>query len=98
MPLVLIEVGEHFQKNILREILLGNPPGQAGTHNADDQRVKMINQLARRHPIPLPDTGQAAKQIKRKIGRHKGSETLAYTTRKTPPGSVGYTRYDESVA
>jgi hypothetical protein len=57
----LFESGEHFQKNILRQVFLGNPPGQVGANNADNQRIQVVDQFACRDLV-------TAAQLQHRLG------------------------------
>jgi hypothetical protein len=90
--LILADTGEHFQKNILRQVFLRHAPRQMRTHNPDDQRVKVVHQRARRRLITLANAFKAAGQVKRLGVRHGARNTRTYTARKTPALAAGYIR------
>jgi hypothetical protein len=46
--LVLIQPCEQPQEHLLREVFLRRPAGQMPAHNANDQRVKLLDQVASR--------------------------------------------------
>jgi hypothetical protein len=87
----LCEAGEHFQKNFLCEILLGDAPGQMGPHNPNDQRVKVFDQFARSRLVSPAHSIEAAGQIERQIVvRHIGMEARSDTAGKTRVVLSGY--------
>src|SRR5687768_1608302 len=96
-PLILCEPGEHLHEHLLGEIFLGDPTGQVRTHNADNQRVKMVDELPCSCLILLADPVQAASQIERQdvVVRHGRMEASTCTTGKTCLGAPGYHRNSE---
>ncbi len=91
--LILLKPGKHFQKNILRKVFLGDATREMGTHDADNQRVKMIDQLTRGGLITLTHAHQAASHVERRFFiRHRDRKLKPNTARKTGFTAAGYMR------
>jgi cytochrome c oxidase assembly protein Cox11 len=89
--LILLKPGEHFQENILRKVFLGDATREVGTHDADNQRVKMIDQLTRSGLITLTYAHQAASHVERRFFiRHRERKLKPDTARKTGFTAAGY--------
>jgi hypothetical protein len=66
----LVDSGEHFQKYLLGKVFLRDPAGQMGAGDADDEGVKVLDEVPCRVLISFSDAIKAAGQIKRLVFRH----------------------------
>ena len=87
----LPDVGEGLTEG---EILFLDATRQVGTHDADDERVKVVDELARRLLVSLAHAFQAASQIERQdvVIRHGRIEARTCTSGKTRLRLTGYRR------
>jgi hypothetical protein len=69
--LVLLEAREHLQKNLLGEVLFGNPTGLMGTDDPDDERMEVFDEVSRSVLIPAAHAVKTANQIERLFVRHR---------------------------
>src|SRR5690606_33392031 len=97
--LILIEPGEHFHENLLCEIFLLHAPREVRSHDFNDQRVEMVDQLARRRLVAVAHPLKAGWQVEGLVGvRHSMMEWNSYTSDKTRPTRGGYNlSYDKAV-
>jgi len=61
--LILSKSREHFQKDVLREILFRHAPWEMRANDANDQRVKVFHEFTRRNLIALSDAIEAGHEI-----------------------------------
>jgi hypothetical protein len=96
LTLILVQSGEHFQKNILGQIIFTAPPGQAGADDADDLRVKVVDEESRGLLIASANSRQPALDVGRRFGvrgrGHGAIEGSACTKLKTCGRRRGYDR------
>ena len=92
--LILCQPGEHLHEYLLGEVLLGNTAWQVRAHDANNQRVKMVDELPCSCLIALADPNQAASQIERQdvVVRHGRMEASTCTSGKTSVAPPGYQR------
>src|SRR5687768_1351994 len=90
--LILCEPGKHLHEHLLGEVLLGDTTGQVRTHDADNQWVKMVDQLPCSRLIVLAHLIQATSQIERQdvVVRHGRMEARTCTAGKTCLAAAGY--------
>ena len=94
VSLKLGDTGEHFQKDLLGEVFLGNTTRQARTHDADDHGVKMFNEFTRSPLISLANTRKTTGKVERLIVKgHKGNGKVAFTISKTQMSLRGYNAF-----
>ena len=65
--LILFETREHFQENLLGEVLFGDPARQARADNANDDGVEMLHKFARSNLIVQAYAPKTANQIERLV-------------------------------
>lgn len=70
---ILIHAGKHFQKHLLREILLEHPPGQMGADDLHHQRIEVFDECAGCFIISRPDCVEAGGHIEHGLGSHGGN-------------------------
>ena len=89
--LKLVQSGEHFHKNLLCEVFLQHAPGKMRAHDFNDQRVKVIDQFARRRLVALAHPRETGGQVEGLVGvRHGTMESKSYTGDKTHDPARGY--------
>jgi hypothetical protein len=88
--LILVDSGEHLQKYVLGKVFLGDPAGQMGADDPDDEGMEVLHKLPRSNLIALAHAIKTASQIKRLVVRHRKWRHHQGTFCKTPVAGRGY--------
>ena len=73
---VSIQPLEQLQENLLSHIFLALAQGPMAPHNADDQRIELLDQPLRRVRVPRPEAAETVFRL-RFVVRHASPCTLS---------------------
>ena len=92
---ILRGVGEHFHKNLLRQVFLVERPGQMRPDDLDDERVEMLDECAGGVLITLAHARQANRDIQAGLLTHRSFGIQTSTGLVTPRSVAGYAVREE---